>query len=258
MSARNRSFSEVPSRRPKKVDSLKRIKNTLKKIYPISRYYKRLNNYKRRIDELSLQLQAETIWRAEINQKDAPAGKKPDLDLYRTFRPVLAECHAALSSPSVPPNERLVRKIIEGYNKLYSEEPELSTWSQINRDKQDIHQALIDRDEARMLEIFRNPGSAGLFNGFEVFCPQIEAGMDWGAFHASLLTRLAEALGVCRLENPESYPAAGVPPFPSVDTTAAKIGAAVPFEFELPSPYPNMLGIQTPYGLGVRSYGIMV
>lgn len=67
--------------------------------------------------------------------------------------------------------------------------------------------------------------------------------------HADTCLRLLEMMGLRRLENPEQYPHSGIPTFPSIDELFKEIALALPFDFDIPNPYPDLAGLKTPYGI---------
>lgn len=83
---------------------------------------------------------------------------------YQMFRPIFGGVHLSLSlAPEKYDDEHIIRKLIEGYNKLSFNAPD-SMWAYLcDQLKADIHEALVTRNLSAVCHIFHNPSSNNLF-----------------------------------------------------------------------------------------------
>jgi hypothetical protein len=121
----------------------------------------------------------------------------------------------------------------------------------------DIHNALLHGPRSRVEEILRNPATSDLFYGFENLSRSLlgERLEDRLAPAMALdgLLACAEALGVRRLEHPESY-GWRRPPCPDVDAVLDALDSALGVTLPIPNPYPREFGALT--ARGVLSYRV--
>jgi hypothetical protein len=108
----------------------------------------------------------------------------------------------------------LVERIIAAYGKSVSDEFYGPLWRIMHEPTVPIHDALISADRAAVTQILRHPDTNMLFHGFENIYSgaSTHSYLGWQRNYADrckdVIVRLAEALGVLRVENPEARDAA--------------------------------------------------
>ena len=124
--------------------------------------------------------------------------------------------------------------------------------------KADVHQALVSGSPEDARAFLSDPANNMMFYGFEnTYRGQAEHGEGHhriqSHFIYNSLLRVAEAIGVVRMEDPEPYDLAGEPPTPTpVEDILSKLDEALGFRVDFPNPYPNEVGYPTTRG--VASY----
>jgi hypothetical protein len=111
-------------------------------------------------------------------------------------------------------DRNLVSRIVAAYRRSVDEDSYAhDSWWRHARDRHhDLHEALLAEDLRRVATLLRHPERSSLLYGYELFAPD-EGIIDreaWAQAHADrckdLLVRLAEAVGVVHVENPEGGP----------------------------------------------------
>jgi hypothetical protein len=131
-----------------------------------------------------------------------------------------------------------------------------SFWLQSFSDfKRPVHDALLSPDaETAVAPMLRNPGDNMLFYGFDNLTCRTgaSASTEHGHHHIPVyddLLRLVEALGVQRLDNPETLEADRAP---ETETILRGLDAVFGFTVRFPNPFPDEAGLATTRG--VASY----
>ena len=158
-------------------------------------------------------------------------------------------------------DEPLIDRIIAAYRRSPSvaAPPDDSMWSSVFHDcHREIHAALLDGARDRVAPILRNPAASDLFFGFESLSRSLVDGHRLAersapALALNGLVAFAEAMGLRRLENPETYPAAP-PPRIDPDALLEEIDAALGVALPIPNPFPREFGART--RRGVMSYRV--
>lgn len=111
--------------------------------------------------------------------------------------------------------------------------------------------------------LLQRPDKSNMFWGFDHLAQDGDDLMQDKAYRARLarlthdsILRLAESVGVCRLEYPESYEiAATSSPQLSIEGILEKLDSEVGYKITFPNPFPNEAGIAT--SRGIASYRAM-
>lgn len=186
---------------------------------------------------------------------DTPARE----DAWVRHRPPASTGGAGAVTPEPPgfDDHALVRRIMAAYRfATGAHAPDASGWSvSMVSLKADAHAALLGEDVAAAADLLRHPTGSLLYYGFDELCREDEA-MRHGITHVitradwlyDLLRRLAEAVGVERLEYPELLP--GEPPrVPEVETLLDQLDEAFGFRIDFPNPFGGERGLRTSRGV---------
>jgi SAM-dependent methyltransferase len=117
----------------------------------------------------------------------------------------------------------------------------------------EIHEAIVEGDRRRVEEILRDPASSDLFYGFDNLSRFLLSGRrleDRYAPSMALdgLIRLGEAMGVRRLDNPETYACARQHRV-RIDDAIDAVEKGVGFRLEIPNPFPREFGARSKRGV---------
>ena len=178
---------------------------------------------------------------------------------YVRHRPIQVFAgQGATTGAIVPPDDEvIVRRIIAAYHDTLRAPPamENSWWFvEIASLRSNEHNLLATGAPAAIQAMLRDPQSNNLFYGFDNLAKDLaQPGEGWPAVQAQLcydsLLRLAEAVGVCRLENPEAPIRADKP---DIETLLSDLDEALGFDIRFPNPFPGEVGLRT--SRGVASY----
>lgn len=161
---------------------------------------------------------------------------------------------------AVPANdEQLVRRLVSAYRRTASSADSSgeSMWQSIFREKQqDIHEVLIEEDFPAIAALLRNPAQSDLFYGFEgttrsdLATASVHPDFVYGdKLILDTLLRLAEAVGVRRLANPESWSRRAHSPPVVADEIIDELENHFGFQLEIPNIFPGEFGILTRRGV---------
>jgi hypothetical protein len=150
----------------------------------------------------------------------------------------------------------LIDRIIEAYRRSASiaDADEKSLWGAFFHEFHlDIHSALISGPRWRVEEILRNPASSDIFYGFDslsrvLICNPRVVELEAPALAIDGILRFAEAVGVCRQDNPERYifrPSLQT----NVDEVMRKLDSALGVVLPINNPYPQEFGATTQKGI---------
>lgn len=178
---------------------------------------------------------------------------------YVRHRPLQVHAGRAAVTPAVaPPDDAaIVRRIARAYRAAL-EAPSGSDQSwwfvEIANIRAGEHDLLAGGTEAAIAAMLRDPRSNNLFYGFDNLAKDLaQPDPGWPAVQAQLcydsLLRLAEAVGVVRLENPEAPIRADRP---EVEAVLDALDEAFGFRIEFPNPFAGEVGLRT--SRGVASY----
>jgi hypothetical protein len=182
---------------------------------------------------------------------------------YRFHRrpDVVRKVPTAWSTGTTADDGVLIDRIIEAYRRSASTvgADVESLWGKFFHEfHSEIHSALIRGPRSRVEEILRNPATSDLFYGFDslsrvLLCNPRVVEIEAPALALDGLLRLAEAVGVCRLDNPERY-SIRRPPHIDVNTVLEALDKALGISIPINNPYPREFGART--GRGVLSYRV--
>ena len=165
---------------------------------------------------------------------------------------------AAVSEMSPSDDAELIARVVAAYRaaSVTALGSKNSAWLQSFSDfKRPIDDALIGRDaEAVVAPMLRDPGSNMLFYGFDNLNCRTGSSPATEIAHHSIpvyddLLRLAEAIGVRRLDNPEQLQA---PRPPETSIILRDLDTAFGLTVKFPNPFPGEVGLAT--SRGVASY----
>lgn len=157
---------------------------------------------------------------------------------------------------------QLISRIIVAYKKLNREDIGNSMWKNFyNTYHQHIHDILINGDNASATEIFRNPAENDLFYGFDILTKSFidsfkkkGAPLSYAKVCLDGLLRFAEAVGICPLDNKESWNPANLDNSIGTEEIIKKIDQSLAWSFSFPNPFPHEPGLYT--SRGVVSYRV--
>lgn len=178
---------------------------------------------------------------------------------YVRHRPLQVFAGQAATTPPLPPpdDEAIVRRITRAYRKA-AETPlgsDGSWWFvEIADIRRGEHDTLTGGTPAKVAAMLRNPQANNLFYGFDNLAKDLgQPDPGWPSVQAQLcydsLLRLAEAVGVTRLENPEAPLRADKP---DVEALLTGLDEALGFRIAFPNPFAGEVGLRT--SRGVASY----
>jgi hypothetical protein len=146
----------------------------------------------------------------------------------------------------------LVDRLVNSYKRRTAEVPS-DKWQEIYAAHHaDIHQAMERGDKRAITAMLRDPASNDLMFGFDgitrslISAKRVEE-RNLARQTLDNLVRLAEAMGVRRMENPEEY--RWSPDIIRVEDVLPAIEKAVGFELLVPNPFPSEPGLETPRGI---------
>jgi SAM-dependent methyltransferase len=120
----------------------------------------------------------------------------------------------------------------------------------------DIHQILIDNQREKVTSILRNPASSDLFYGFDNISKSLLSlsGRRLEDLYQPTQTldnllRLAEAIGVRRLDNPEAYSYLKKSLRIKTDEVIELLETTFGFQIDVPNPYPKECGVLSMRGV---------
>lgn len=126
--------------------------------------------------------------------------------------------------------------------------------------KRPIHDLLLGDDADAVARVLRAPKHSTLLLGMDDLTSEMEPSEDrmwrpaWLRQHQTIydnMWRLAEGIGVRRLEHPEHYPLRTASP-PDVEVLLSELDAAFGFRIDFPNPFAGEIGLATTRG--VASY----
>lgn len=172
----------------------------------------------------------------------------------RDYRADPGRANGELSS-----NPKLVKRLLAAYRRTFKKEHYGGMWRGIFEQRHlPIHQVFMAGAADEAERILRDPASSELHNGFDTtvadFTAQIlatEAAPRRFAETCKMkLVTLADALGVTRMDNPETYCASlESPPAPQTDELLERIEQALGLRIDFPNPFPNEFGLATKRGV---------
>lgn len=149
---------------------------------------------------------------AQAVPREATSDLGPDATSWMHHHP-----YSRLNAPIFPPSspspsdvdDALVHRIIDAYHSSADQDHYGDAlWRRIGERHTDIHDALMRRDHDAVTNILRHPDTNHLFYGYEYFYVggpiwEVAAAQDCADRSQDVLVRLAEALGLLSVENPE-------------------------------------------------------
>jgi hypothetical protein len=163
------------------------------------------------------------------------------------------------TQPEPVDDHALVGRIIAAYKLAADRFPGhgSSPWARIDGDSDEVRRTLQAGDIGLTARILRNPHTVDHFRGYyDLNRPTYEiekaAGFDYlqagGQSIWNLLIRLAEAVGIIRLFNPEATPDLNVRNT-AIETLLSALDDKFGFRVDFPNPYPFEFGIATSRGI---------
>jgi hypothetical protein len=150
---------------------------------------------------------------------------------------------------------RLAERIQGAYKRTYNQDlgPRDSQWlGPIADQKKDFHKMVLHEPATTLIEILTRPMQSNLFHGFDSISAldtdlDDRAQLAWRAnWTYDNLLRLAEAVGVVRLENPEVV---GEKQKPPLEQLLLKLDEAFGFHIIFPNPFLDEPGLKTSRGI---------
>jgi SAM-dependent methyltransferase len=154
-------------------------------------------------------------------------------------------------------NSEIPLRIVSAYIKATKEQVDIgdSIWGSITRGDNTLNSVLLDNNINALEKIYNDPFNSNIYCGYDaVLAKQIKNSKNRQKRLASMvydgLYRLAEAMGVARMDNPERYYKEPI----KLDTEILlqRIDEELEWKVEFPNPYPNEYGLETKRG--VASY----
>ncbi len=217
----------------------------LRSVPPVRRLYDQVQAYKSQV--LALQ------------SSGASSGDRARQFLTGSFRPnSWFAPEPATSDRSEFDDLRIAKRIVEAYRRSTATPVPLgrSMWSNILSEHHlSLNQCLAAGDLEGTAQILRNPGASNIFFGIDSLLAlhleelhSAQARFEDALVIVGGLARLAEALGVLPVFNPEAlYPQ--LPPPWTADDLVSRVEEALGTELAFPNPYPNEHGIRTKRGI---------
>lgn len=166
----------------------------------------------------------------------------------------------ALANPIRPwmPTEQFISRVQRAYRIGVAalNIPKGTTWHTIGGMSSDLHRLLMSDKRKNLPELLANPRRTDLYYGMDTLCRSI---MDnvlaspisnhdaYGKSISDSVRKLAEALGVVRVYNPEFQSTTEIEV--SLEALLERIDAHLGVHVEFPNPFPDELGIQTVRGI---------
>lgn len=176
---------------------------------------------------------------------------------WSMFRPAesLDPAEFAITEGLAAEDNRLVDRIAAAYRLALSsgEASSTSFWdNEYNALKRPVHDDLLSGDRARLQRTLRDPARSNLFFGFDLPCAYDpwsgDRSLEIGTARSihDLLVRLGEAVGVCRLEDPQFREGAMRP---SLEELILRLDEAFGFRLDFPNPFPDEVGLRNSRGV---------
>lgn len=156
-------------------------------------------------------------------------------------------------------NLELVERLLASYRRTFKKAHYGSMWGTIfERNHLAIHQVFMAGTVEEAERILRDPAETELHHGFDTtvadFTKRLIASEATARGLAKTckmkLLTLGEALGVTRLDNPETYCAdPKPPPAPETDELLERVERALGLRIDFPNPFPNEFGLATKRGI---------
>lgn len=152
-------------------------------------------------------------------------------------------------------DDQLIERIVAAYRGFSHESFGDSIWTGFyDTYHRAIHETLMTGTKEQVAALLRDPASSDLFYGFENLSrsllryPRLED-MDDPYQALDSLICFAEALGVVRLENHETYGLRRPPKAPGPDDILDMIESRLKVKLHVRNPYPHELGLRTRRGI---------
>jgi hypothetical protein len=157
-------------------------------------------------------------------------------------------------------DRQIVERVVAAYRRAVAESGVTrdSMWRDFfERYQGEIHRVFMEGSVESAAAILRNPGDSNLFHGFEglslFYRKERLIPKDEAKNCLDALLRLAEAIGACRIYNPETYIFSdSLRPrlkMVSADSVLADIERTLGIPIPVPNPYPDESGVQTSRGV---------
>lgn len=156
-------------------------------------------------------------------------------------------------------NRKLVERLVASYRRTFREAHYGGMWRTIFEQRHlPIHKVFMAGSAEEAERILRDPASSELHHGFDTtvadFTAQVVATEAASRRFAETckmkLITLGDALGVTRMDNPETYCASlESPPAPQTDELLERIEQALRLKIDFPNPFPNEFGLATKRGV---------
>lgn len=156
-------------------------------------------------------------------------------------------------------NVALVERLLASYRRTFKKAHYGSMWGTIfERNHLAIHQVFMAGNAEEVERILRDPASTQLHHGFDTTVADFtktlmaseEAARGLAKTCKMKLMTLGDALGVTRLDNPETYCAdPKPPPAPETDELLGDVEQALGLRIDFPNPFPNEFGLATKRGI---------
>ena len=179
--------------------------------------------------------------------------------MHRNFHDRELPARGVQQTVSPSQNIALLARIQSAYRIAHTSETPNGTsfWSgTIAERKRSEHQALMGVDTAQLAQTFADPLNSTMFYGFDnlnsIDAPSLLSAETGGyapwrtSWIYDNLLRLCEALGLVRLEYPETHELGSCPP---TDDLLRLMDHAFGFEVDFPNPYAGEPGLQTSRGI---------
>ncbi|MET0969131.1 MAG: putative sugar O-methyltransferase [Tardiphaga sp.] len=210
----------------------------------------RLREAYSKLDATEAELQFARAANVARRAKHAPS---QSMVQHRSFEDI--EVNSAIVSDAPFPSTDLVTRIRQAYLKSYQIDlgPTDNQWlGTISDQKRSFHEILLSGREDEILYLLRDPTGTSLFYGFDSISsldPDLKSAtvQDWRAkWTYDNLLRLAEAMGIIRLENPEAPHTRSIP---ALEEILVKLDDALGFRVSFPNPFVNEPGLKTSRGV---------
>lgn len=156
-------------------------------------------------------------------------------------------------------NLELVERLLASYRRTFKKTHYGSMWGTIfEQNHLPIHRVFMAGTVEEAERILRDPASTQLHHGFDTTVADLTKRLIASEATSRGLARtckmklltLGDALGVTRLDNPETYCAyPEPPPAPETDELLERIERALGSRIDFPNPFPNEFGLATKRGV---------